>query len=104
MVIGFDPEFAANRKNIDFPRNRQALQTVLSDVLGRQVQVEFSVLDAKSTLPGDMKIPPAKGATEGAAGGSAEPASLQKRQEWVREPKVRMTLEAFGGDIVDVRE
>ena len=65
------------------------------------------ILDARSTVPGDIKM---AGVDESAAadtahGGSAEKrATLKTKQEWIKNPAVRKTLEMFNGDVVDVRE
>jgi hypothetical protein len=44
-------------ENIDMPRNRTALQRVLSRFLQRDVHVHFKIMDASDTLPGDIKLP-----------------------------------------------
>lgn len=108
VTIGFDPEFADNKGKIDFPRNRKAVQKVLGEVLRRDVSVDFCVLDAKSTLPGDTKLENVTAAPPESASPSAEPAKAKPpcktKQEWVSNPAVRKTLEMFNGDVVDVRE
>jgi hypothetical protein len=44
-------------------------------------------------------------AADTAHGGSAEKrATLKTKQEWIKNPAVRKTLEMFNGDVVDVRE
>jgi DNA polymerase-3 subunit gamma/tau len=107
LVIAFDPEFAAEQGKMDASRNRKALQQVLKDVLGRTLHLEFKVLDAKDTLPGDIKMvrrtaaPREKtGARKSTAGRSVQEA----RSHWAENPAVRKTLELFNGDIIDVRE
>ncbi len=107
VVIGFDPEFAANKDKIDFPRNRKALQKVLGEVLGRQVGVEFVVLDAKDTLPGDIKLTPP---TSGSSGSGENPLtgrrrmSQREKERWMKNETVQRVLESFEGDVVDIRE
>ena len=107
VTIGFDPEFASNKSKIDVPRNVKAIQKTLGEVLKRDVSVQFMILDARSTVPGDIKM---AGVDESAAadtahGGSAEKrATLKTKQEWIKNPAVRKTLEMFNGDVVDVRE
>lgn len=103
VTIGFDPEFASNKDKIDFPRNRNAIKHVLGEVLKRDVSIEFTVLDAKATLPGDIKL---KETHPGTAPASQTKAGLtaKTRLEWIKDPTVRKTLEMFNGDIIDVRE
>lgn len=106
--IGFDPEFASHLENLDVPRNRNALQRVLGTVLRRNVHVEFKLLDARETLPGDTKIVPADREPDRKENGSEEKKTAQRathaREKWLKDPAVRKTLEAFNGDIVDIRE
>ncbi|MBN1321052.1 MAG: DNA polymerase III subunit gamma/tau [Thermoleophilia bacterium] len=107
VTVGFDPEFAANKEKIDFPRNRKAIQRAMSDILRRDVSVEFCVLDAKSTVPGDIKMADSARDTasgEGEPKKPPSPASRKTKQEWIQNPAVRKTLDMFDGDIVDVRE
>jgi len=107
VMIGFDPEFAGEKKKIDFPHNRKTLQKVINDLLGRHVNIIFSVLDAKDTLPGDTKmVPSAKKQQESSknqvlAGKSN--VSIKVKQHWAQNPAVRKVLELFNGDIIDVR-
>ncbi len=108
VTIGFDPEFASNKEKMDFPRNIKAVEKVLSEKLNRTVTVDFRVLDAKSTVPGDIKIrsvnaDPA-GKTDPGVSPETKEKTKQSRQEWINNPAVRKTLEMFSGDIVDIRE
>ncbi|MBU0678315.1 MAG: DNA polymerase III subunit gamma/tau [Verrucomicrobia bacterium] len=107
VTLGFDPEFAANVEKIDHSRNRKAIEKVLSDLLHGKVKVAFQVLDAKSTLPGDMII--AKAAEETQPGElSTDPEEkrsiLEAKRHWQKNETVRKTLEMFNGDIEDIRE
>jgi hypothetical protein len=104
VVIGFDPEFASKREAMNLPRNIQAVQKALSDVLKRQVSVSFTILGAEETrsLPADKPQPARPSAV------SAEPAQgsqdKKNRQQWTQDPAVKRALEAFNGDIIDIRE
>ena len=105
VSIGFDPEFAENKEKIDFARNRKAIEKTISEILKREVTVDFCVLDARSTLPGDIKTAGSASVSKTQPGerpGSAT-ASLKTKQEWMKNPTVRKTLEMFNGDVVDVR-
>ncbi|HBA86292.1 MAG TPA: DNA polymerase III subunit gamma/tau [Verrucomicrobia bacterium] len=114
VTIGFDPEFAASKDKINqIPRGPRAVQRAISDTLQREVTVDFMVLDAKSTLPGDFKMqsvtesPSTEADAPPAAPLPPEPpktGAAKNRQEWVNNPLVRKTLEMFNGGIVDIRE
>ena len=106
VSIGFDPEFAANKEKIDFARNRKAIEKIIGEVLRRDVTVDFCVLDARSTLPGDIKTAGTTSASKTQPGeqpGSVT-ASLKTKQEWMKNATVRKTLEMFNGDVTDVRK
>ena len=106
VSIGFDPEFAENKEKIDFARNRKAVEKIVSEVLNREVTVLFCVLDARATLPGDIKVAGKTSASKTQPGeqpGSVS-ASLKTKQEWMKNPTVRKTLEMFNGDVSDVRK
>ncbi len=97
VTIGFDPEFAANKdKLMSVPRGQKAVQHALSEILRQNVTVEMIVLDAKSTLPGDIKMIDGSGAPTKAA--------PKTRQEWINNPVVKKTLEMFNGGLLDIRE
>ena len=108
VTIGFDPEFASNKDKMDVPRNLKAVEKVLSEMLTRTVTVDFRVLDAKSTVPGDIKVKLTHagiaGQTDAGLSPEAKEKTNQSRQEWINNPAVRKTLEMFNGDIVDIRE
>ncbi|MBN1270172.1 MAG: DNA polymerase III subunit gamma/tau [Kiritimatiellae bacterium] len=106
VKIGFDPEFSGDKEKIDFPHNRKVLQKVFSEVLRRDVSVEFSVLSTKDTLPGDIKLKETKAgiAPEGHPLQGTRKMSIKAKQDWMQNPVVQKTLEMFNGDIVDIRE
>ncbi len=87
VVIGFDPEFASEMGNVQNVRTQKVVQRVISDALGREVTVEFKVRTATAAAP------------EAAA---PRPTSKEKR-EWHKHPAVNNVLEAFNGDIGEVR-
>jgi DNA polymerase-3 subunit gamma/tau len=87
VVIGFDPEFASELGNVQNVRTQKVVQRVIGDALGREVTVEFKVRAATA------------GAPETAA---PRPAGKDKR-EWHKHPAVNNVLEAFNGDIGEVR-
>jgi DNA polymerase-3 subunit gamma/tau len=91
VVIGFDPEFAAEVENVRNARTQKVVQHALREVLGREVAVEFTVRGAAAA----PVTPP-----EGAAPQSAP----KDKREWHKHPAVNNVLEAFNGDISDVRQ
>ena len=98
VVIAFDPEFAGEIANVRNPRTQKVVQHVLREALGRAVAVEFKVGDA-ATMPAAPRPPPAA-----AAPASAAPAGGPKdKRDWHKHPAVNNVLEAFNGDISDVR-
>ena len=84
VVIGFDPEFASELGNVQNARTQKVVQRFVGEVLGREVTVEFKV-----------------GGT--AATAAPEPATPKDKREWHKHPAVNSVLEAFNGDIGDVR-
>ncbi len=106
VTIGFDPEFASNKGKISFPRNLKAIQNVMGKILGRSVSIEFCVLDSKTTLPGDSIVETVKSVSKKLVPlEELERKEVSKsKREWLKDPSVRKTLEAFNGDIADIRE
>ena len=88
VTIGIDPEFAGERSNLENPHTLLLIQKTLSSFLRRPVSANFSVLTGKpNPLPTDA---PAQGAPD--------------KQKYYKNPSVRSVLEAFSGEIVDIRE
>jgi DNA polymerase-3 subunit gamma/tau len=88
VTIGIDPEFAGERSNLENPRTLLFVQKVLSAFLKRPVSADFSVLTGKpKPLPTDE---PAQGVPD--------------KQKYYENPSVRSVLEAFSGEIIDIRE
>jgi len=111
LIIGFDPEFAAEKDQIVLPRNVNAIKRVAGEFLGREVHVEFEVLEKRVTLPADTQLkasackndepPVSEPGQKKTVRSNMTPAAKQK---WTRDPAVVLALETFGGDIVDIRE
>ncbi|MDD2236007.1 MAG: DNA polymerase III subunit gamma/tau [Kiritimatiellae bacterium] len=105
--VGFDPQFASEKNEMEVSSNRHALAHVLSDALGRRVAVDFSVLPGKGPMPSDISMTPRESDDPGAAvkvskAGQSD-MTEPTRLEWMKNPKVLLTLESFNGDIVDIR-
>ena len=87
VVVGFDPEFSGEVENFRNPRTQKVVQRAIADVLNREIVVEFKVLP---------------GATAAPASEAPRPAAKDKR-EWHKHPAVNNVLEAFNGDIGEIR-
>lgn len=76
----------------------------LADTLGRPVNVNFNLLADQQELPADTPVNN-KGlsAKERIAATGRSAMSIDAQKKWVRHPKVQMVLEAFNGDIKDIR-
>jgi DNA polymerase III subunit gamma/tau len=99
VTIAFDPEFAGDLENVDIPRNRLAIQTVLGKALGRDLRAEF--LLAPTGMAGAAEAPAAAGPPDPPP---AEGPTQSGRQDWYQDPSVRKVLNAFNGEIIEVRE
>ena len=111
LFIGFDPEFAGEKEQIALPRNVNAIRRVVGSVLGRDLRVELEVLDRRVVLPADTQLkatackeapPPVEESVKKKTVRSNM--SRDAKQKWIKDPKVVLVLETFGGDIVDIRE
>ena len=110
VVVALDPEFAGELDALQSPRNRKAVEQVLSKVLHRRVVPEFIVgqsglMDTPAAPPASTAVvqEPAPEPYETEAS-EAPVASARSLQEWSDEPAVRKTLDMFNGSIEDVRE
>ncbi|MCX7010683.1 MAG: hypothetical protein NTY53_26135, partial [Kiritimatiellaeota bacterium] len=92
VIIAFDPEFAIEVENVRDSRTQKVVQNALRDVLGRAIAVEFKVRNAAA--PTAPVAPP-----DGAAPKSAP----KDKRDWHKHPAVNNVLEAFNGDIGEVR-
>jgi DNA polymerase-3 subunit gamma/tau len=101
VVIAFDPEFAGEVANVRNPRTQKVVQHVLREALGRAVAVEFKV-GAAAAAPGAP--PPATVAPAAAAPSAAPKGAPKDKRDWHKHPAVNNVLEAFNGDIGDVRQ
>ncbi len=97
VVIGFDPEFASEIETVRNPRTQKFMQHALREVLGRAVAVEFKVGDVAS------QPSPAAAAPAAAAPATAPKSASKDKRDWHKHPAVNNVLEAFNGDISEVR-
>ena len=101
MVIGFDPEFAEHLQRVNTPRNLQVMQKTLSNFLNRNIHVTFKILDDAPILDEPKRLATKKQDQEPKIQENRE--GVRTRDEWVKQPLVRKTLEMFHGDIIDIR-
>ena len=109
LVIGFDPEFAEHCEVMKSPRNLKAFRLAIRDVLNRDLEPELRILNKSeaAVLPADV---PAVASQRSAENDSRVPEKKRTRptagaiKEWMQNEAVRKTLEAFDGEIIDVRE
>jgi DNA polymerase-3 subunit gamma/tau len=90
VTIGIDPEFTREKDSLETPRTIAMIQHRLETFLKRSVSVDFQALAGKAadaTLPAQQ--PPQDG--------------LDKN-DYYNNPAVRSVLEAFSGDIAEIRK
>jgi DNA polymerase III subunit gamma/tau len=119
FTIGFDPEFAAHKSLVDNSRNRELLQTKLSELGHPQVQIKFVesantaafvpvapavASPVPAAVPVDSAPPVAKPVLEAAPPlkPKAEPAAKGK-DDFKNDPLIQKALEVFKGQIVEAR-
>ena len=97
LVVGFDPEFKADEQRFSDDRVKLALARAVDRFIGRMLSISFEPLqpDDRRALPADHQVTPEKGAVEKPADGMAK---------WYANPVVKTVVEAFNGEISDVRE
>ena len=86
VTIGLDPEFSSERAGLENQRTLLIIQKTLGAFLKRPVSVDFSVLPGT----GKTTVAPAATATD--------------KQKYYNHPAVRSVVEAFSGQIIEVRE
>lgn len=96
LVVGFDPEFAAELERFDNSRAKLALAREVEKHLGRMLSVSFEPLadTTRMPLPADRPV-------AGSAGNPKEPTGESK---WYANPVVKTVVEAFNGEISEIRE
>jgi DNA polymerase-3 subunit gamma/tau len=112
LTIGFDEEFAAHIPLIDNSRNHTLIQTKLAELGYPQVQVKFIQAEAPPqrkivALPPPAPVPvpaatPAQTAASQPAKTKSEPVTFNK-DDFKNDPLIQKALDAFKGQIVDVR-
>ncbi len=97
VTLSFDPEFESSREKLNVPRSMRLLQKLLEEVLRRPVSLNLVVGVPRPDIP----LPAAPPEPEGNASASGKG---KVARDYRKEDAVRRALDAFNGDIVDVRE
>ncbi len=97
LVVGFDPEFASEKERFDNARTKLALARVVEKHIGRLLGVLFEPVKsiARKPLPADHVVP---------ATSADNTQKLTGLQKWYANPVVKTVVEAFNGEISDIRE
>ncbi len=95
LVVGFDPEFSGELERFDNPRAKLALARVVEKHVGRMLGISFEPLKPSHRRPLPSDHVPASGAPKEALTGTAK---------WYANPVVKTVVEAFNGEISDIRE
>ncbi len=102
VTVGFDPEFAEDIKKFDVPRNRKALEHVLSVVLKRPVSV---ILNVASPAERGQKTDVADRTSRKPVQSPAPSKGQAKtKRDLIDNPTVQKALDIFDGTVMDVRE
>ncbi|QBG46597.1 DNA polymerase III subunit gamma/tau [Verrucomicrobia bacterium S94] len=97
LVVGYDPEFSKDRDRLEDSRAKLALTRSVEKYLGRMLSVTYEPLKADDPrpLPADRSV---------SNSGSENTVMLTKEQQWYANPVVKMVVDAFNGEITDIRE
>jgi DNA polymerase-3 subunit gamma/tau len=89
VTIGIDPEFKSEKASLEAPSTLRFIQKNISDFLKRSVSVDFTV------RPGNPASKPEA---------ALKPESVGDKQQYYNNPAVQSVLEAFSGDIEEIRK
>ena len=95
LVVGFDPEFSGELERFDNQRTKLALARAVERHVGRMLGVLFEPLEPGHRRPLSRNRVPASGDPEKTLTGEAK---------WYANPVVKTVVEAFNGEIYDIRE
>ena len=97
VILGFDPEFGEHLKRVDTSRTRLAIEKAIGHELKRPVGVKFVLEELPQADVAPQPAPPA-------VAEAPPPKKTAAKRSLADDPVVKKTLEAFGGEVYDVRE
>jgi DNA polymerase-3 subunit gamma/tau len=102
VIIGFDSEFPEEMERFQIGRDRRALEQTLSNLLGRKVKADFTLVQghldsAEKRVAGTVQV-------EKDVRPAQHDAQSASTRDWSKEDAVRKILDTFNGSIVEVRE
>ena len=97
VILGFDPEFGEHLKRVDTSRTRLAIEKAIGHELKRPVGVKFVLEELPQADAAPQPAPPA-------VAEALPPKKAAAKRSLADDPVVKKTLEAFGGEVYDVRE
>ncbi len=94
LVVGFDPEFASEQDRFDTDRTKLMLAREVEKQIGRMLGVVFEPFtsEARKALPSNQVV------------STAPNQELDGLQKWYANPVVKTVVEAFNGEISEIRE
>jgi DNA polymerase-3 subunit gamma/tau len=97
LTVGYDPEFSNDRKRLEDRRTKIALGRAVEKWIGRMLSIQYEPLkpDDPRPLPADSPVNDS---------GPDDTVMLTKEQKWYANPVVKQVVDAFNGEITDIRE
>ncbi|WP_372796440.1 DNA polymerase III subunit gamma/tau [Pontiella sp.] len=97
LVVGYDPEFSTDLSRLSDDRCKLALARAAEKFLGRMPSIQYEPLQADDPrpLPSDNPV---------SDQGPDNTVNLTKEQKWYANPVVKIVVDAFNGEITDIRE
>jgi DNA polymerase-3 subunit gamma/tau len=97
LYVGFDPEFTSDCTRLEDARTKLALARAAEKYVGRMLSIAYEPLkaDDRRPLPSDSPVNDQ---------GPDDTVVLTKEQKWYANPVVKTVVDAFNGEITDIRE
>ncbi len=97
LIVGYDPEFSSDLKRLEDDRAKLALARAAERHLGRLPTIKYEELKADDPrpLPADSPVNDS---------GPDSTVLLTKERKWYANPVVKTVVDAFNGEITDIRE
>jgi len=97
LVVGYDPEFSNDLSRLEDDRAKLALGRAVEKYLGHLPSIQYEPLQADDPrpLPADNPVNDQ---------GPDDTVNLTKEQKWYANPVVKIVVDAFNGEITDIRE